>query len=91
MSETIEPRSEFTWAEAWDMADFILEEIAAAVTAEREACCRAVCPECKRGRPAQFGEYPVGGIKPYPQTWFHIIYGDIIVECKAAAIRARGK
>jgi hypothetical protein len=63
-------------------ADGIAAEIRAAVEAEREACCAAICTMCKRHGPAVH----VAGY------WKHVLDdGKLEFFCSAAAIRARGE
>lgn len=57
----------------------VRQEYAEAIAAEREACCRDVCPHCKDGNPVRTvasGRY---------------VHSDNAYVCRATAIRARGQ
>ena len=60
-----------------------------AVAAERERCCRDVCPQCKHGLPLEFRKRPDGGIRGLPPTWLHFWAGGIWTVCHAADIHER--
>jgi hypothetical protein len=62
------------------------EELDAAVLAEREACCRAVCSGCRMGADVQPLSATVWGNEP---RWFHLEGRDITGICYADPIRRR--
>jgi len=65
--------------------------IAEAVAAERERCCRDICPGCAQGVPLEFTEHPGGGIRGHPPTWVHWWGASVWTVCGAAAIHGRGR
>jgi len=67
------------------------QRIAAAVAAERERCCRDVCPDCADGIPANFIERPDWGAEEDRPTWTHWHGPTRWTVCRAAAIRRRAR
>jgi hypothetical protein len=65
-----------------DACRMLMNDIAGAVAAEREACAKAVCLYCRQGWPLKGDEHHA------PEAGHILLPGG---RCNAAAIRARGR
>jgi len=72
---------------AEEIAAFATQQVASAVEAEREECCKDMCPYCTDAEQGE-GYYPA--VKSHLLGWWHSFKEAAGgMPCKAATIRAR--